>query len=95
MPSKRTVVCGAINSAALGQSVVVTGWVHRRRDHGGLIFIDLRDRSGIVQLVFNPDFDQEAHKLAQDLRSEFVILATADPSVRQETSPQFALSEDR
>jgi aspartyl-tRNA synthetase len=75
MPSKRTVVCGAINSAALGQAVVVTGWVHRRRDHGGLIFIDLRDRSGIVQLVFNPDFDQAAHKLAQDLRSEYVILA--------------------
>jgi len=47
--------------------------VARRRDHGGLIFIDLRDRSGIVQLVFNPDFDKQAHELAHSLRSEFVI----------------------
>ena len=83
MPSKqRTVWCGKVNQQQLGQTVVVTGWVHRRRDHGGLIFIDLRDKSGIVQLVFNPDFDQTAHHLAHELRAEFVLAVTGQVAAR-------------
>lgn len=69
----RTAYCGQITADHLEKSVDVCGWVSRRRDHGGLIFIDLRDRSGIVQLVFNPDFSTAAHTLAHSLRSEFVI----------------------
>jgi aspartyl-tRNA synthetase len=69
----RTAYCGKITADHLEQTIDLCGWVARRRDHGGLIFIDLRDRSGIVQLVFNPDFSQDAHKLAHSLRSEFVI----------------------
>jgi aspartyl-tRNA synthetase len=69
----RTALCGLVTPDYLEKTVDVCGWVARRRDHGGLIFIDLRDRSGIVQLVFNPDFSKEAHTLAHSLRSEFVI----------------------
>ena len=65
--------CGTINSELLGQQVQVAGWVHRRRDHGGLIFIDLRDWTGIVQVVFNPETNAEAHDLAQDIRNEWVL----------------------
>lgn len=69
----RTAYCGQITAEHLEKTVDLCGWVSRRRDHGGLIFIDLRDRSGIVQLVFNPDFNAQAHTLAHSLRSEFVI----------------------
>jgi len=70
---KRSTLCGKIDKNFLGKEVTLTGWVSNRRDHGGLIFIDLRDESGIVQIVFNPDFSKEAHKLAHELRSEYVI----------------------
>src|SRR5579863_8352565 len=62
-----------LTSARVGQPARVAGWVHRRRDHGGLIFIDLRDRSGLVQLVFHPESAPEAHAAAHALRSEDVI----------------------
>ena len=65
--------CGAANEGLVGQELRLSGWVHRRRDHGGLIFIDLRDRSGILQAVFNPEVSRDAHALAHDLRVEFVI----------------------
>lgn len=70
---ERTVGCGLVDSSFLNKSICLSGWVHRRRDHGGLLFIDLRDRSGIMQLVFNPDFNTSAHLLAHSLRSEFVV----------------------
>ena len=71
---KRTTYCGLITEQYLHQEVTLAGWVNKRRDHGGLIFVDLRDRAGIMQIVFNPDFDKQAHILAHELRSEFVIL---------------------
>ena len=65
--------CGALRSENNGQFVTLAGWVHRRRDHGSLIFIDMRDREGIVQVVFNPEMAKEAHSTAEMLRNEWVI----------------------
>ncbi len=70
---QRTTGCGLITAKYLGEQVCLSGWVARRRDHGGLIFIDLRDRSGLMQIVFNPDFSKETHAAAHQLRSEYVI----------------------
>jgi aspartyl-tRNA synthetase len=67
--------CGQVLSERVGSSARVSGWVHRRRDHGGLIFIDLRDRTGLVQLVFNPDFAGEGMDLGHRLRAEDVLTA--------------------
>src|SRR3989339_1162991 len=74
MNMKRTTYCGLITEQYLHQEVTLAGWVNKRRDHGGLIFVDLRDRAGIMQIVFNPDFDKQAHLIAHELRSEFVVL---------------------
>ncbi|MBX5460007.1 MAG: aspartate--tRNA ligase [Steroidobacteraceae bacterium] len=71
----RTHYCGHVNEKLTGQSVTVAGWVHRRRDHGGVIFVDLRDREGLLQVVFDPDA-AEIFKEAERLRSEFVIRVT-------------------
>lgn len=65
--------CGDFGDSFVGQHTKVAGWVQRRRDHGGLIFVDLRDRTGLLQLVFEAEAHPEVHKLAQDLRSEYVI----------------------
>ena len=73
---KRTTYCGLITEKFLHQEISLAGWVNKRRDHGGLIFVDLRDRHGIMQIVFNPDFNEQSHELAQQLRSEYVILVT-------------------
>lgn len=73
---ERTTSCALVDNTLLGKTIHLSGWVHRRRDHGGLIFIDLRDRSGIMQIVFNPDFDKTSHKAAGSLRSEYVISVT-------------------
>ncbi len=70
---KRTAFCGQINESFLNKEVTLAGWVNRRRDLGGLIFVDLRDRSGLMQLVFDPESAPEVTKQAHDLRSEFVI----------------------
>lgn len=70
----RTANCGLINESYLEKNVTLVGWVNRRRDHGGLIFIDLRDRSGLVQLVFNSKFSIDAHSMGHSLRLEDVIL---------------------
>ncbi|AUB80424.1 aspartate--tRNA ligase [Candidatus Thiodictyon syntrophicum] len=68
----RTHYCGELNSALIGQDVVLCGWVHRRRDHGGVIFVDLRDREGLVQVVLDPD-RAEVFALAEQARSEYVL----------------------
>ena len=70
---RRSHVCGDVQSSCIGEEVVLTGWVHRRRDHGGVIFVDLRDRTGVVQVVFKPEVAAQSHGRAGELRSEFVI----------------------
>ncbi len=75
---KRTCYCGQISKEYLGKTVHLSGWVDVRRDHGGLIFIDLRDRTGIVQLVFSSEFSQAAFETAHTLRNEFVIAVTGE-----------------
>lgn len=69
----RTNHCGTISAAEVGKEVVLCGWVERRRDHGGLIFIDLRDRSGVVQVVASPDYDMDSFHKAEDVRNEYVL----------------------
>lgn len=88
--SKRTHMCGNLTIADEGESVVLNGWVHRRRDHGGLIFIDLRDVSGVVQLVFNPQTSDRAHREAEKLRAEFVLFVRGTVSKR----PDDAINKD-
>ena len=70
---KRTHDCGALGAADIGAEVVLFGWVHNRRDHGSLIFVDLRDREGLTQIVFDPDISAEAHQLAESVRGEWVL----------------------
>ena len=65
--------CGELDSSNVGQKVKLAGWVNRRRDHGGLIFLDLRDRSGIVQITLDPDKNRESYLIAEQLRSEWVV----------------------
>ncbi|RIM72041.1 aspartate--tRNA ligase [Staphylococcus arlettae] len=74
--SKRTTYCGLVTENLLDQEVTLKGWVHNRRDLGGLIFIDLRDREGYVQIVFNPSFSEEALATAESVRSEYVVEVT-------------------
>jgi aspartyl-tRNA synthetase len=75
---------GELDATRVGDRVRVAGWVHRRRDHGGLVFIDLRDRTGLLQLVFHPETAPEAHALAQRLRSEHVISVGGEVVRREE-----------
>ena len=70
---KRTHYCGDVNASHTGEEVVLMGWAHRRRDHGGVVFIDLRDREGLVQVVFNPDTNAACHDEAGRIRTEFVL----------------------
>lgn len=82
---KRTIFCGEVGNAPVGTEVTLNGWVQRRRDHGSLLFIDLRDRSGVVQVVFDQSVDQDLFAKAEQLRSEYVIavkgtLVERDPS---------------
>jgi aspartyl-tRNA synthetase len=69
----RSHTCGELRSKDVGKEVTLAGWVHRRRDHGGLIFIDLRDRWGLVQVVFDPSVSKEAHEVATRVRGEYVL----------------------
>ncbi|MGD0355767.1 MAG: aspartate--tRNA ligase [Dehalococcoidia bacterium] len=74
--------CGELRAADTCQSVTLAGWVHRRRDHGGLIFIDLRDKEGITQVVFNPEVSGDAHSIATELRNEYVLQVKGEVSRR-------------
>jgi aspartyl-tRNA synthetase len=91
----RNAWCGGLSAARVGETVRVSGWVHRRRDHGGLIFVDVRDRSGIVQLVFHPESAGDAHALAERLRSEYVVSAEGEVVRREEgnVNPNLATGE--
>ncbi|HEX4075863.1 MAG TPA: aspartate--tRNA ligase [Candidatus Acidoferrales bacterium] len=90
---KRTHYCGALRASDADKDVVLMGWVHRRRDLGQLIFIDLRDRAGIAQIVFNKELDPEAHAKAEGLRSEFVVAVEGRVLRRQKSNPEIATGE--
>ena len=92
---KRTHLCGKLNKANIGETIVLMGWVHRRRDLGGLIFIELRDRSGIVQVVFNPETNGNTFQLANKLRSEYVVAVRGTVEARPEENinPDFSTGE--
>ena len=79
---QRTHHCGALSTREVGNTVTLCGWVHTRRDHGGLIFIDLWDKHGLTQVVLNPQIDQLAHQEAQALRNNFVIAVTGKVRAR-------------
>lgn len=81
---KRTHTCGELTEAAKGQEVVLMGWAMRRRDHGGLIFIDLRDKEGLTQVVFNPEISGGAHSEAHGIRSEYCLAIKGKVSLRPE-----------
>ena len=78
----RTNNCGELTTKHVGQRVTIAGWVHRRRDHGGLVFIDLRDRAGLVQVVFNPETSGEVHEVATKLRHEYVLQVSGEVARR-------------
>ena len=78
----RTAGCGELRTSNVGDSVTLAGWVDRWRDHGGLIFIDLRDREGVVQVVFNPESAPDAHAIAEGLRSEWVVQVSGEVGAR-------------
>src|SRR5687767_2558033 len=91
----RTHRCAEVRKEDEGREVALCGWVHSRRDHGGVTFIDLRDTSGLVQVVFNPATSSEAHDTAQDLRGEFCIRVTGKVAARKEgtVNPKLATGE--
>ncbi len=90
---KRTTYCGALRASDADQDVVLMGWVHRRRDLGQLIFIDLRDRAGIAQIVFNKEQNSEAHAKAEEIRSEFVVAIEGRVVRRQKANPEIPTGE--
>lgn len=74
--------CGELNKRHVGTKVTLAGWVDRRRDHGGLIFIDLRDREGMVQVVFNPETSKQCHAIASEMRNEYVVRVSGEVALR-------------
>jgi aspartyl-tRNA synthetase len=90
---KRTNFCGDLRAEDADREVVLMGWVHRRRDHGQIIFIDLRDRSGISQVVFHGDRAPEAHKKAEGLRGEYVVAVRGRVVPREKPNPQIPTGE--
>ncbi|MFC1952408.1 aspartate--tRNA ligase [Chloroflexota bacterium] len=78
----KTHSCGELNKKYVGTKVTLAGWVDRRRDHGGLIFIDLRDRAGVVQVVFNPETSESCHTIANEMRGEYVVRVSGEVALR-------------
>ncbi|MFC2122073.1 aspartate--tRNA ligase [Bacteroidota bacterium] len=78
----KTHSCGELRQEHIGTMVTLSGWVNRRRDHGGLIFIDLRNRDGVVQVVFNPELSPQCHDVANEMRSEYVVKVTGEVARR-------------
>jgi aspartyl-tRNA synthetase len=79
----RTHTCAELNKSHANTKVKLAGWINKRRDHGSMIFIDLRDRYGITQLIFDPDISSKAHEIAKELRNEWVILIDGKVSLRK------------
>jgi aspartyl-tRNA synthetase len=90
---KRTHYCGALRAADAGKPAIVLGWVAKRRDLGNLLFLDVRDRTGIVQAVFNKETQPAAHAKAEQARSEFVIAVEGEVIKRQKSNPELATGE--
>jgi len=90
----RTHYCGLVTEALMGQTVTLCGWVNRRRDHGGVIFVDLRDREGYVQVVCDPD-RADTFKVAEDLRNEFCVQITGLVRARPEGTTNDGLKAAR
>jgi aspartyl-tRNA synthetase len=90
---KRTHYCGALRGSDAGKPAIVLGWVARRRDLGNLLFLDVRDRTGIVQVVFNKETQPEAHAKAEQARSEFVVAVEGNVVQRQKANPELATGE--
>jgi aspartyl-tRNA synthetase len=92
---RRTHMCGALRAADVGKNVVLMGWVHKRRDHGGVIFVDMRDREGIAQVVFHEDVGPEVHKRAELVRPEYVIAVEGKVAPRSaaNVNPNLATGE--
>jgi aspartyl-tRNA synthetase len=92
---KRSAYCGEPRATAVGNEMILVGWVHTRRDHGGVIFVDLRDRSGLCQVVYNPEIDSNSHDKAKQIRSEDVIAVRGTLSKRspETINPDLATGE--
>jgi len=92
---RRTHYCGELRASNVGDEAIVCGWVHRRRDHGGIVFADVRDRTGITQVVFKPDASPEAHARADAIRGEYVIIAKGRVEAREgeAVNPNLATGE--
>jgi aspartyl-tRNA synthetase len=92
---RRTHTCGTLRAADAGKDVLLMGWVHRRRDHGGVVFVDLRDREGITQVVFHEDVDAEVHSRAEEVRPEYVIAVAGkvEPRGPSAVNPKMATGE--
>jgi aspartyl-tRNA synthetase len=91
---RRTHMCGALRATDVGKNVVLMGWVHKRRDHGGVIFVDLRDREGLTQVVFHEDTGSEIHQRAELVRPEYVIAVEGEVTPRAGTvNPNLATGE--
>ncbi len=90
---QRTHYCGDLRAGDADKDVVLMGWVHRRRDLGTLLFIDLRDRSGLAQIVFNKEQHAAAHARAEELRAEFVVAVIGRVVKRQKPNPELASGE--
>jgi aspartyl-tRNA synthetase len=89
---KRTVSCGELRKSDVGRTAILNGWVDSARDHGGLVFVDVRDRYGVTQVVFNPDQDKDLHAQARDLKNEYVIAVEGEVKERPKGTVNAAIA---